>query len=278
MFKIRHLIIALGMLLSSASYAAVQVSIGINLPVYPQLVVVPGYPVYYAPRMQTNYFYYDGAYWVFKNNNWYESDWYNGPWFYVAPEAVPLYILRVPVRYYRQPPAFFHGWQANAAPRWGVHWGNRWEQQRHGWDNWDHRAAPRPAPLPTYQKQYTGKRYPHQLTQQKAIQQQHGRMPSHEPMKQQPLLTDRHGAPEQHDMPHQNNNDAAPQGRSESMRPPHPVAPAPARQAEQQHGQPQRMNPHDQPQGRQERSQGNQGAAMHRQGQDQQHGRDRNDH
>jgi hypothetical protein len=267
MFKIRHLIIALGMLLSSASYAAVQVSIGINLPVYPQLVVIPGYPVYYAPRLQTNYFYYDGMFWVFRNGNWYKSDWYNGPWFYVASEAVPLYILRVPVRYYRRPPAFFHGWQANAAPRWGVHWGNRWEQRRRGWDNWNHRAAPKPAPLPTYQKQYTGKRYPHQVTQQKTIQQRHGRMPSQAPMRQQPAQTKRHGAPEQRSMQHQNNHNAtpqrpAPQGKSEPMRPPHPVARAPARPATQ--GQQQRMNPHDQPQGRQERPQGNQGAGMSR--------------
>lgn len=65
MFKL--LIIALGMLLSSASYAAVQVSIGINLPVYPQLVVVPGYPVYYAPWLQSNYFFYDGLYWIYQN-------------------------------------------------------------------------------------------------------------------------------------------------------------------------------------------------------------------
>ena len=80
------------------------VSIGINLPVYPQLVPVPGYPVYYAPQVNSNYFFYDGMYWVYQRDNWYASSWYNGPWGLVAPEVVPLFVLRVPVRYYRQPP------------------------------------------------------------------------------------------------------------------------------------------------------------------------------
>ena len=44
--------------------AAVSVSIGINVPVYPQMVVVPGYPVYYAPQLNSNYFLYDGMYCV----------------------------------------------------------------------------------------------------------------------------------------------------------------------------------------------------------------------
>lgn len=57
MMKIRSLFFVLGMLLSFASSAAVQVSIGINLPIYPNLVVVPGYPVYYAPQLNANYFF-----------------------------------------------------------------------------------------------------------------------------------------------------------------------------------------------------------------------------
>src|SRR5450759_992679 len=73
-----------------------EVSIGINLRVYPQLVRVPGYPVYYAPRLNSNFFFYDGLYWVYRNDNWYASYWYNGPWGLVAPAAVPLFILRVP--------------------------------------------------------------------------------------------------------------------------------------------------------------------------------------
>ncbi len=145
-----------------------SVSIGINLPLFPELVRVPGYPVYYAPRLNSNYFFYDGMYWVYESDNWYASSWYNGPWGLVAPEVVPLYVLRIPVRYYRAPPAYFRGWRSDAPPRWGQHWGSGWEQQRRGWDRWNRKAAPAPAPVPTYQRRYSGDRYP-RIEQQPAL-------------------------------------------------------------------------------------------------------------
>ena len=145
------------------------VSIGVNFPVYPQLTRIPGYPVYYAPQADSNYFFYDGMYWIYQEDNWYASSWYNGPWEFVGPQAVPLYVLRIPVRYYRAPPAYFRGWQRDAPPRWDDHWGNDWAQQRHGWDRWNRASAPAPAPLPSYQRQYAGERYPHQVEQQRAI-------------------------------------------------------------------------------------------------------------
>ena len=164
----RKLIVLLSMALSMAS-AGAQVSfglsspglsIGINVPVYPQLVRVPGYPVYYAPSLGSNYFFYDGMYWVFQGDHWYASSWYNGPWWVVAPDAVPVYVLRVPVRYYRNPPRYFHGWQPAYAPRWGEHWGHDWDRRHSGWNQWDRRFTPAPAPLPAYQRQYSGTRYP----------------------------------------------------------------------------------------------------------------------
>ena len=162
----RYQLIALSLLLSSAtaSYAQVSVgvginlpgvSIGINVPAYPDLVPIPGYPVYYDPRADSNYFFFDGLYWVYSDDNWYESSWYNGPWHGVGPEYVPLFVLRVPVRYYRRPPAYFRGWHADAAPRWGDHWGRDWESHRQGWNQWDHRATPPAAPLPGYQREYS---------------------------------------------------------------------------------------------------------------------------
>jgi len=141
-------------------------SIGINLPAYPSLALVPGYPVYYAPRLSANYFFYDGLYWVFQGDHWYASSWYNGPWGRVRPEMVPVYVLRVPVRCYRQPPPHFRGWRPDAPPRWDEHWGGDWAQRRGGWDKWDRKSVPAPAPLPTYQRQYSGDRYPQQFEQQ----------------------------------------------------------------------------------------------------------------
>jgi hypothetical protein len=151
------------------------ISIGINVPVYPELVPVPGYPVYYAPGADSNYFFYDGLYWVYARDAWYASAWYDGPWRLVRPERVPLYVLRVPVRYYRQPPPYFRGWRAEEPPRWGQHWGRGWEQRRPGWNRWNRSAVPAPAPLPVYQRQYAGDRYPRAPEQQHAIRSEHYR-------------------------------------------------------------------------------------------------------
>jgi hypothetical protein len=174
----RYMLLALSLLVCPLKPADAQVSvsigfpvvdIGIHVPTYPNLVVVPGYPVYYDPRASTNYFFYDGLYFVYQGDDWYASSWYNGPWQHVAREQVPLYVLRVPVRYYRRPPAYFRGWHRNAPPRWGERWGRDWEHQRAGWERWDRRAAPRPSPLPSYQRRYSGERYPRALEQQHSI-------------------------------------------------------------------------------------------------------------
>ena len=146
-----------------------SISIGINLPVFPELALIPDYPVYYAPRVDANLFFYDGMYWVFRENYWYASSWYNGPWAVVAPEIVPLFVLRVPVRFYRQPPVFFAGWDPREPPRWGQHWGGEWERNHGGWDRWDRSQRFAPAPLPTYQRQYSGDRYPRAVEQQQRI-------------------------------------------------------------------------------------------------------------
>ncbi len=66
------------------------VSIGIDIPVYPRLVQVPGYPVYYASELDANFFFYDGLFWLYAGDRWYASEWYNGPWELVEPEDVPI--------------------------------------------------------------------------------------------------------------------------------------------------------------------------------------------
>ncbi|MEO8537460.1 MAG: hypothetical protein ABI533_08025 [Betaproteobacteria bacterium] len=158
----RHAFAVLSLFLCSMTSAMAEVYVNFDLDLrgYPQLTRVPGYPVYYAPRLDSNYFFYDGLYWVYTDDNWYASTWYNGPWETVGPDYVPLYLLRVPVRYYRHAPAYFRGWGYDAPPRWGEHWGRRWHDRHRDWDRWNHRASPEPAPLPLYQRQYAGNRYP----------------------------------------------------------------------------------------------------------------------
>lgn len=140
--------------------SAPGVRMSVNVPAYPDMAPVPGSPVYYAPGLGYNYFFYDGLYWVYYGDYWYSSAWYNGPWDAVHPHYVPDFILRVPVRYYRVPPRYFYGWHPDSAPRWGERWGRDWDQRRSGWDRWDRRAEPARAPLPLYQRAYSGQRYP----------------------------------------------------------------------------------------------------------------------
>lgn len=136
---------------------------------YPQLVQIPGYPVYYDPYARANYFFYDGLYWMYRNDNWYASSWYAGPWGMVGRQYVPYYLLRVPVRYYRAPPPYFRGLAANDPPHWGDYWGRDWQERHRDWNHWTRNSVPPPAPVPDYQRNYAGDRYPHQVEQQQVI-------------------------------------------------------------------------------------------------------------
>ncbi len=161
-------------------------SIGINLPVYPDFAPVPGYPVYYAPQVDANLFFYDGMYWTYTDDNWYASSWYNGPWDLIQPELVPYFVLRVPILYYRRPPVYFQSWDRRQPPRWGEHWGSGWEQNHRDWDRWDHSRAPSRAPLPNYQRQYSRDRYP-SAAEQRQLHQQNYRFQPRESVDRQLL-------------------------------------------------------------------------------------------
>lgn len=188
----RYLVLLFSLMLvpASAARADVDVSvmigvpgvnIGINVPAYPRLVRVPGYPVYYDPYISLNLFFYDGAYWVFHNGFWYMSVWYNGPWYLVNPYDVPVYVLRVPVRYYRVPPPYFRGWPKDAPPRWDDYWGRDWKKQRKDWGHGGGKAGP-PAPPPSYQREYSGERYPREWEEQRAIRSERYRYEPREPI------------------------------------------------------------------------------------------------
>jgi hypothetical protein len=186
--RVQALLISLFLGMATCASAVAQVSIGIglpgvsigiNVPVYPDFVQVPGYPVYYSPEVDANFFFYDGLFWVYGQDRWYASRWYNGPWDMIEPNVVPLYVLRVPVRYYARPPQYFGGWSREAPPRWGDHWGRDWERQHGGWDHWNRASIPTPAPLPTYQRQYPRDRYP-STDQQLQLHQQNYHYQPHE--------------------------------------------------------------------------------------------------
>ena len=125
-------------LIAGPVQAQVHVDIGINLPGPPALVVVPGAPVYYAPRAPANVFFYAHQYWVLGTGGWYFGPTWQGPWTVVAPAYVPPPILRVPVRYYPVPPPQWRGWRRDAPPQWETHYGRDWREDAHE-RNWRER-------------------------------------------------------------------------------------------------------------------------------------------
>ncbi|MBK5207291.1 MAG: hypothetical protein JJD98_18390, partial [Polaromonas sp.] len=141
------------------------------------------------------------------------------------PEYVPLFVLRIPVRYYRAPPVYFGGWRADAPPRWGDHWGRDWEQRRSGWDQWDRRSAPRPAPLPLYQRQYSGERYPRAAEQQNSIRSGNYRYQPREAVTQQhfqqavPPVQQRQQGPQQQPQQQQEQQQRQQPQRQQEQRP-----------------------------------------------------------
>jgi len=77
------------------------------------MVVVPGTPVYHAPSVPYNYFYYHWQYYLYHKATWFVAMHYNGPWTVIALEHVPEPILTVPVAYYKVPPS---NWKKKGGP------------------------------------------------------------------------------------------------------------------------------------------------------------------
>jgi hypothetical protein len=131
-------LMALLVLLGSASHsrAEISVNIGINAPpppVYvvpapPPVVVIPGTYVYFAPGLDVDILFYHGSWYRPHGNYWYRAQSYNGPWRFIAPERVPHVLVSLPPDYRRAPPGRGHIPYGQLKKNWG-----RWERERH-WD------------------------------------------------------------------------------------------------------------------------------------------------
>ena len=84
----------------------------------PQLVVVPGTSVYYAPEVPVDYFRYKGRYYTVMNNVWEMAPAYNGPWVTIQIGQVPQPVRSVPVDYYKIPPGHL---KKKGPPPWAGH-------------------------------------------------------------------------------------------------------------------------------------------------------------
>ncbi len=133
---------AMNLVVMSVPVAADSVSIGINigppppppppaivLAAPPPLVIVPGTPVYYAPSLSVNFFFYRGRYYTYHNAAWFMATGYGGPWTFVAVERIPQPVLAVPVAYYRVPPG--HMKKHGGPPPWAGHG----RGPKHNWKN-----------------------------------------------------------------------------------------------------------------------------------------------
>jgi hypothetical protein len=94
---------------ASAMASDVKINIGLGVPPMvltapPQLVVVPGTPVYYAPDVSANLFFYKGRYYTVANGVWAMAPAYNGSWAVIQIGQVPAPVVAVPVEYYKIPP------------------------------------------------------------------------------------------------------------------------------------------------------------------------------
>lgn len=107
------LVLSLAAGLMGPAPAHADVTIGINIATpeppplvvtTPQLVVVPGSTVYYAPGVGYNLFVFGGRYYSFHDGVWFYSATGKGKWTVLPNERVPRQVLAVPVTYYKIPP------------------------------------------------------------------------------------------------------------------------------------------------------------------------------
>jgi hypothetical protein len=84
--------------------AGVNVNINIGPPPIvvsepPEVVMVPGSPVFFVPIPDIDVFFYSGYWWSPRGSQWYRARAYNGPWGVVNKRHVPSHVFRVPKDY-----------------------------------------------------------------------------------------------------------------------------------------------------------------------------------
>jgi hypothetical protein len=181
--NMRHLILATSIATSMLLYAAVPahaqvsvgiqshgVSIGFNVSAYPRMVAIPGYPVYYDPRMSSNYFFYDGLYWVVPGQQLVFERLVRWP---VGPDRAAVCARVRAARsgsLLRPAASLFCRLERGCCPALGEYWGNDWQQQRSGWDSLGSSIRLSSRAVAGLSAQYSGSRYPRAVDQQYSIQ------------------------------------------------------------------------------------------------------------
>ena len=92
----------------------------------PAVVLIPGTPVYYAPDVGIDLFFYSGRWYRKHNGYWYRATYYNGPWAYMSAQRVPTVLVHLPPDYYNVLP----GHQRIPYGQLKKHW-KKWDKERH---------------------------------------------------------------------------------------------------------------------------------------------------
>ncbi len=133
-------LMSVGMLSPGTSHAGIGVSVTIPLPVLrldapPALTIIAGTPVYFAPDVQADLFFYHGNWYRPYGGEWYVSAEFRGPWGHVAIGNVPPPLVDLPP-YYRNGTIGYEPVPYAMVKR---NW-MRWEQEGY-WDNYQRRSA-----------------------------------------------------------------------------------------------------------------------------------------
>ncbi len=131
---------SVGILSPRTSDAGIGVSIGIPLPglrlaAPPDLAIIAGTPVYFAPDIQADLYFYHGNWYRPYGGEWYVSAEFGGPWGHVAIGNVPPPLVDLPPDYRSEIIGYEPVPYAVVKRNW-----MRWEQEGY-WDNCQRRSA-----------------------------------------------------------------------------------------------------------------------------------------
>jgi len=65
----------------------------------PEMVLIPGSSVYFAPGVGVDLFFHSDHWWNRRGERWYRASGYSGPWTAVGHRHVPAPVYRVPANY-----------------------------------------------------------------------------------------------------------------------------------------------------------------------------------
>ncbi len=137
------LLVLMGLVSSSGAGVSVEVQIGAPPPVRfyspPEVVVIPGTYVYYAPDASIDLFFYEGFWWRPWHGYWYRSRYYGGPWAFMPVRRVPGPIVALPPGWHGRPSRFERIPYGQLRRNW-RHWEREryWEKDERWHERGDH--------------------------------------------------------------------------------------------------------------------------------------------